>query len=102
MSRHRKLYDLAAWKKRRAHQLAIEPLCAFHLARGETVAARIADHKERHNGDIDRFLHGPLQSLCKPCHDSLKQAQEIAGFSKEAGLDGFPVDPAHPFNRPRP
>lgn len=99
MSKHAHLYNCAAWKRRRAAQLAASPLCAFHLKRGETVAATIADHIERHNGDPARFHSLPLQSLCKACHDSAKQAQEIAGFSKEAGLDGWPVDARHPFNR---
>ena len=102
MSQHYKLYNTKAWKRRRAHQLAIEPLCAFHLQRGDAVPATVADHKHRHNGDPALFFGGELQSLCKPCHDSLKQAEEIAGFSKEAGADGWPVDAAHPFNRPRP
>lgn len=99
MSRFQHLYNSAAWQRRRAAQLAAEPLCKFHLARGVTVAATIADHTERHNGDPARFHSLPLQSLCKACHDSAKQAEELAGFSKEAGADGWPIDARHPFNR---
>lgn len=102
MSRHHRLYNSAAWKRRRKAQLAAEPLCAFHLKRGETVAATIADHIDRHRGDPVLFHTLPLQSLCKPCHDSLKQSQEVRGYSLDAGKDGWPVDAAHPFNRPRP
>jgi hypothetical protein len=102
VSKHYRLYNSAAWKRRRLAQLTGEPLCRFHLRRGETVSATIADHDPPHRGDHQLFFTGPLQSLCKACHDSLKQAQEKTGFSKEAGLDGFPVDPLHPFNRPRP
>lgn len=69
------------------------------MKRGQTVAATIADHVERHNGDPALFFSIPLQSLCKTCHDSAKQAEELAGFSKEAGLDGWPIDPRHPFNQ---
>ena len=101
MSRHYKLYNSVGWKRRRKAQLTGEPLCRFHLRRGETVAATIADHVDRHEGNADKFFQGELQSLCKACHDSLKQAQEKTGFSKEAGLDGWPVDPAHPANRAR-
>lgn len=102
MSQHYKLYNTVGWKRRRKAQLTAHPLCAFHLKKGQVVAATIADHVDRHNGNPDKFYQGALQSLCKPCHDSAKQAQEKAGFSKEAGLDGWPVDPAHPANRARP
>lgn len=102
MSRFARLYNSRAWKRRRLWQLTQEPLCKFHLERGETVAATVADHIDRHNGDPDKFFNGGLQSLCKACHDSAKQRAEKAGFSLEAGLDGWPVDPAHPANRPRP
>ena len=102
MSKFTHLYNSSAWKARRKAQLTAEPLCAFHLKRGQTVAATIADHIERHRGNAHKFHTGPLQSLCKACHDSAKQSEEAHGFSKEAGLDGWPLDPRHAFNRRRP
>ena len=42
-----------------------------------------------------------LQTLCKGCHDRVKQGVEKRGFDREIGLDGWPVDPAHPANTGR-
>jgi 5-methylcytosine-specific restriction endonuclease McrA len=38
----------------------------------------VCDHVEPHRGDARRFWAGPFQTLCKPCHDSAKQAAEQA------------------------
>jgi 5-methylcytosine-specific restriction endonuclease McrA len=38
----------------------------------------VCDHVEPHRGDERRFWAGPFQTLCKPCHDSAKQAAEQA------------------------
>lgn len=37
----------------------------------------VADHKIRHQGD-ERWDENNLQCLCKPCHDSVKQAEARA------------------------
>ncbi|WP_326537644.1 HNH endonuclease signature motif containing protein, partial [Pseudorhodoferax sp.] len=68
-----------------------------------TVVATIADHIVPHKGDLGRFFdRGNLQSLCKPCHDNHKQAQDrhADGLLRGAGLDGRPLDLAHPWHRP--
>src|SRR5262249_36052165 len=44
------------------------PLCVFCLARGIVTPAVIADHIEPHRGDRNKFILGPLQSLCRECH----------------------------------
>ncbi len=91
------LYD-RQWRKRRARQLAESPLCRLHLEiRGEVVAATIADHIEPHRDDPVLFA-GPLQSLCKECHDSWKQAIEKGGHMAGSDLNGYPLDPSHPWN----
>lgn len=94
----RKWYKLAAWQQRRADQLAKQPLCERHLARGEIVAATVANHKVPHRGDWDLFIGGELESSCKACHDSVIQQEEVLGYSPQIGTDGWPVDARHPFN----
>ncbi len=87
-------YSLARWRRRRANQLAGEPLCRFHAARGEVVPATVADHIEPHRGDAHLFWYGKLQSLCKACHDSDKRREENGGRAIVAvGCDGWPVVP---------
>ncbi|MEJ1161428.1 hypothetical protein [Prosthecomicrobium sp. N25] len=62
-------------------------------------AARIVDHVEPHKGDPIAFYCSPLQSLCDPCHSRTKQGIERRGYDTTPGLDGWPIDPAHPANR---
>lgn len=113
---YRKLYAQAAWRKgRRAHQLAVQPVCERCLAGGlvndGTMRADgsvepnrrrhflVADHVEPHKGDLYKFWHGALQTLCPDHHDRVKQSEERRGYSTEIGLDGWPVDPQHPARR---
>jgi 5-methylcytosine-specific restriction protein A len=74
----RRWYNLALWRRRRAAQLAREPLCAYCRAEGRAAAATVADHKEPHRGDWEKFIGGALQSLCHSCHSSVKQTEESA------------------------
>lgn len=99
MGQHAKLYSLAVWHKQlRPAQLAKEPLCRMCAAKGKTTAATVVDHIKPHRGDLYTFAdpHN-LQSLCKTCHDSEKQADEKRGYSKACGVDGWPLDPEHPM-----
>ena len=72
-----------------------EPLCAFHLARGEVVEANVADHVEPHKGDLTKFWYGELQSLCSPCHDGEKRYIERGPYGYDEA--GKPLDPDHPW-----
>mgnify|MGYP003425357275 FL=1 len=95
-------YHLARWKGahgRRARQLEAEPLCAFCLLRDIIRAATVADHITPHRGDDVLFWDGPLQSLCKRCHDKTKQREEARGHTNELGPDGWPTDARHKANR---
>jgi len=96
------LYNSVTWRKRAKRQLAAEPLCALCLARKALTPATIADHLQPHRGNRESFLLGALQSLCAPCHDGRKQQTELHGYQVDLGADGWPVDPAHPANQPRP
>jgi 5-methylcytosine-specific restriction protein A len=88
----------ARWKRRTAHQLRIEPLCAMCKVQGVIEPACIVDHAEPHRGDQNRYWFGALQSLCVAHHNRSKQQIEVRGFSNEIGADGFPVDREHhPF-----
>lgn len=69
---------------------------------GKTRRGRIVDHVVPHRGDYKLFWEGELQTLCSTCHNSAKQREELAGFSRAASAtDGWPIDKAHPFNRRR-
>lgn len=74
----RKWYGLAAWRKRRADQLAATPYCERCHQHGALRVAVIANHRQRHEGDWGLFITGPLESLCKPCHDGEVQREERA------------------------
>lgn len=94
-------YDLQHWRRRRRHQLQIEPLCAQCAKAGRITPATVADHIEAHKGDWNKFRLGKLQSLCADCHKR-KWADDAHGYiSNMIGDDGFPLDKRHPFNKPR-
>jgi len=101
---YRLWYGWAAWKGpkgRRVQQLQAEPLCRFCVAAGAVTAATVADHITPHRGDYDLFWTGPLQSLCKHCHDIAKQQIERRGYHDMSDAAGFPLDPNHPANKRR-
>jgi 5-methylcytosine-specific restriction endonuclease McrA len=87
---HHRLYCTAAWRKRRAQQLAREPLCRKCHERGLITPATVADHVEPHRGDRVKFYRGELASLCAPCHSSDKQREEIGAKPKGCDVNGIP------------
>jgi 5-methylcytosine-specific restriction protein A len=89
-------YSMPRWVRRSRAQRQREPLCAECLRHGRVVPADVADHIEAHNGNVNSFWLGKLQSLCHHCHSGHKQSFEVRGYSGEIGLDGFPVDKGHP------
>ena len=95
-------YSTRAWKRRRRDQLFCIPWCEPCKAQGRSRRARVANHNPPHRGDRWAFFHGPLESVCKPCHDSAIQRAENEGFRRDVDDDGWPSDPAHPFNRRKP
>ena len=94
-------YQTKRWGRIRRHQLREHPLCKFCLERGIVTPATICYHVQPHGGDINKFLLGPFQSLCGHCHQSTKRFVELRGYRTDIGLDGYPKDPNHPFNRAR-
>lgn len=89
------------WDKARKTYLLQHPLCVMCMGQGRVTAATVVDHIIPHRGDQALFWDSEKnwQSLCKPHHDSAKQAEEAHGFSSEVGLDGWPLDLKHPANR---
>jgi hypothetical protein len=76
-----------------------QPLFKFCLERGIVTAANVVDHVTPHRGNWNAFVTGELQSLCEPSRNSAKRQIELRGYRTDIGLDGFPTDPRHPFNR---
>jgi 5-methylcytosine-specific restriction endonuclease McrA len=96
-----KFYKTARWKRLRKLQLTQHPLCKFCLERGAVEPATVVDHVKPHKGNWTEFVTGELQSLCEPRHNSVKQQIELRGYRCDVGIDGYPTDPNHPFNRAR-
>ena len=94
-------YKLSIWHRGlRPAQLAAQPLCELCGNYGFVKEATVVHHKVPHRGDWDLFNNSDnLQSLCKSCHDSAGQADDIRGYDKRVLADGWPDDPKHPFNR---
>lgn len=84
------LYCTARWRKKRAAQLAREPLCWMCRQLGRVVAATVADHDPPHRGDVMAFWVNPLRSLCKVCHDGAKKQLEKSGVLRGCSTDGAP------------
>lgn len=97
------LYSTTRWRNLRAAVLREHPLCQRHLrfSPPRYVPATVVHHLEPHRGDRDKFFGGPLEALCKACHDGAVQAAEARGlaYDEDINASGLPVDPAHPFMR---
>lgn len=71
-------YSLPLWRKGiRPAQLAAEPLCRRCKAVGLTVLATEVNHVVPHRGDWQKFIAGPFESLCKPCHSGPAQRDDL-------------------------
>ena len=63
------------------------------LKRGIVTVATVVDHVVPHRGNWTRFLTGPLQPQCKPCHDSDKRYMDLHGKPRPIiGEDGWPIE----------
>lgn len=84
-------YACRGWRAKRAAQLQKEPLCRYCQQQGLIVEATVADHIEPHRGDLAKFWRGALQSLCGPCHSSVKQREEGGHTPKGCDREGWPT-----------
>jgi 5-methylcytosine-specific restriction protein A len=97
-NKHQKLYGKQRWRNRSKNQLSQHPLCRMCTEHGVVTPATIVDHVVPHHGIEQLFWFGELQSLCSDCHKSSKAQLEGKGYVRDIGVDGYPVDPLHPFN----
>ena len=81
-------------------QLRAHPLCEDCKAEGKTVLATSVDHVIVPNGDPTlQRLPSNFRSLCDSHHSRKTNAQD-RGYTRDIDLDGYPIDAAHPANRP--
>ncbi|WP_273772771.1 HNH endonuclease [Brucella intermedia] len=77
----------------RERHLMQSPLCVYCLEVGDVEPATICDHRTPHRGSEDLFWDADnLMSLCKPCHDRIKQREERGEKVIRFGADGYPID----------
>jgi 5-methylcytosine-specific restriction endonuclease McrA len=93
-------YD-GTWRRLRAAHLTGYPLCVFCEQAGRVTLAAVVDHVIPFRGREDPLRLDPrnLQSLCKTCHNAVKQAQDKGSGLRGTALDGSPLDPSHHWAR---
>jgi 5-methylcytosine-specific restriction protein A len=85
------LYKTARWRRLRAVQLSIQPLCEWCLEREEITEANEVHHRVAHKGDLDLFWNGPFLSTCKSCHSSRGKREDNGQTVVTYGADGWPI-----------
>jgi 5-methylcytosine-specific restriction endonuclease McrA len=94
-----RLYNSIRWRKLRTWKLTRDPLCWYCLEIGRITAADTVDHRKAHKGNEKLFWDSDnLQSLCSTCHNAIAQEKDAKGYAVGCGVDGYPIDPGHPFN----
>ena len=89
----------ARWKRLRLQHLMREPLCRRCKAKGKVTQATEVHHVIKcFDNPTLQMDPSNLESVCTPCHAPLTH-DDRRGYSREIGLDGYPVDPRHPANR---
>jgi len=73
----RRWYKTSRWQKLRWSVLVRDGFQCQKCQRIDGDTSRlVCDHVEPHRGDETLFWSGPFQTLCKGCHDSVKQSEE--------------------------
>jgi 5-methylcytosine-specific restriction endonuclease McrA len=76
----RALYNTAAWRALRMQTFARDGFVCSMCKRLLPETALVCDHVRPHKGDQALFFDpANCATLCKPCHDGPKQAQERRG-----------------------
>jgi len=90
------------WAEASKRHRANNPLCVFCQRAGRVTAAEVVDHiVPRTVAPQLTWVESNWQSLCKHCHNVIKQRQELYGFHDEIDRSGWPIDPLHPANSGR-
>jgi hypothetical protein len=70
------------------------------LKNGKTTPATLSHHIKEWQPSFSEldFWYGELDALCHDCHFRIHYGHEVVrDFETDIGVDGFPIDPAHPF-----
>lgn len=96
-------YGNRRWRRRREQFLRAHPLCERCERRGVIRIATEVHHRKQHHGDPALIWCGDegLEGLCSNCHNQHAQAEEKSGRIVGHDIDGYPLDPAHPWSRAR-
>jgi hypothetical protein len=98
--KHDRMYDSVRWRRVAKIHLNAYPLCVPCLKRGLEIPATIVHHNPPHEGVYERFWDSStFESVCASCHSGILRVAEHHGYSQSCGLDGFPIDANHPFNK---
>jgi 5-methylcytosine-specific restriction protein A len=96
------LYNSMAWRRLRESILRQYPLCqqCLRASPSRITEANTVHHKVPHKGNHLLFLDpNNLEAVCAPCHSGEIQQGEVRGYSGRLGVNGWPVDINHPFNK---
>ena len=86
-----------AGQRQRLRRLLAEPLCRRCAEQGRVTASTVPDHI------VPLALGGDdgddnIRCICDACHRAVTAEQFGHRARTETGSDGWPVDPAHPWN----
>jgi 5-methylcytosine-specific restriction enzyme A len=93
-----KLYRRNRWAKISKLVLQRDKICQQCLRDGKVEPATLTHHVNewRPNSTELDFWKGPFEALCFTCHEKI-HGRSNKEYVRDIGIDGFPVDPLHPF-----
>ena len=96
-------YSTQRWQRLRRLKLAEHPLCQACLQVGRIEPATVVDHHTPVTAGGEAFpALDLLASLCMPCHNRKSCAERVGESNwllKGHDVFGYPLDPAHPWNK---
>jgi 5-methylcytosine-specific restriction enzyme A len=96
-------YNTQRWQRLRKLKLQLHPLCEVCLRVGRIEPAFAVDHRKPINAGGDPYpALDALASLCERCHNSKTRSEQLGEtdwFTKGCDVNGYPLDPRHPWYR---